>query len=82
MELVEFPEHTLVFARNQPQYRPLPAHLDNEGRMTCCWRLSWRERFRVLWTGRIWHQVLTFHSRLQPQLLDTRKPIFRPVSID
>lgn len=77
MELVSFPEQTDVIAKDQPQYRPLPAHVvngDPEGRITCCWQLSWRERLKVLWTGLIWHQVLTFNSPLQPQLLLVDKP--------
>lgn len=77
MELVTFPEQTVVIAKDQPQYRPLPAYRysqDPEGRIACCWSLTWRERLRVLLTGHIWHQVLTFNAPLQPQLLTTEKP--------
>lgn len=77
MKLVEFPEQSIVIAKDQPEYLPLPAHRfeDAEGRICCCWSLSWRERLRVLFSGRIWHQVLTFHKPLQPQLLMVQKPI-------
>ena len=76
MNISEFPEQNVVFARDHPEYLPLPAHRhhDAAGTITCCWRLSWRERWRVLLTGRIWHQVLTFHQPLQPQLLSLEKP--------
>jgi hypothetical protein len=77
MELIEFPEQTIVFAKDQPQYRPLPAHRfagDPTGRIAFCWSLSWRERWLVLLRGRIWHEVLTFNESLQPQLLRTDKP--------
>lgn len=76
MRLIEFPEQTVVIAKDQPQYLPLPAHqfLDSEGKIACCWKLSWRERLRVLATGKIWHQILTFHQPLQPQLLTVDKP--------
>ena len=77
MNIINFSEQTCVFAKDQPQYRPLPAHIDKgdpEGRLTCCWSLTWRERLRVLWTGKLWHQVLTFNQPLQPQLLLTEKP--------
>lgn len=73
-ELIGFPEQTVVYAENQPQYRPLPAHRTPDGVVTCCWRLGWRDRLRVLWTGRLWHQISTFNDPLQPQLLLTRKP--------
>lgn len=76
MKLIEFPEQTTMIAKNQPQYRPLPAHRfgDTDGRIAFCWSMSWRERLRVLLTGRIWHQVLTFDHPLQPQLLTVEKP--------
>lgn len=68
MRIIEFPEQTTVYAEDQSQYHRLPAHCfgDAEGRIACCWQLTWRERLRVLFTGRIWHQVMTFHQRLQP----------------
>jgi hypothetical protein len=77
MNLVEFPEQTVVYAKDQPEYIPLPAYRfkdDREGRIVCCWRLTWRERLRLLFTGRIWHSILTFNQSLQPQLLETTKP--------
>lgn len=80
MRLVEFSEQTCVIAKVQPEYLPLPAHRwhgDPEGRITCCWSLTWRERLQVLFTGRIWHQVLTFNRALQPQLLLVEKPDLR-----
>lgn len=80
MNLADFPERNVIFAEDQPQYLPLPAHralYDLEGRVTCCWVLSFRERLQVLLTGRIWHQVLTFNQPLQPQLLTTAKPDLR-----
>lgn len=81
MKLVEFPEQTTVFAKNQPEYLPLPAHKfegDPQGRIAFCWRMTWRERFKVLFTGMLWHQVLTFDQPLQPQLLETDKPDMAP----
>lgn len=76
MHLIEFPEQTVVIAKNQPQYKPLPAHQfgDESGRIACCWKLTWKERFQVLFSGVLWHQVLTFGAPLQPQLLTTDKP--------
>lgn len=74
MKLVDFPEKTVVFAKDQPQYNILPAHLDSEGKVTCCWRLNWKERVKVLLSGNMWHQICTFGKPLQPQLLRTDKP--------
>lgn len=82
MDLIEFPEQTVVIAKNQPQYRPLPAHQfkDASGTIAFCWRLTWSERLRVLFTGVLWHQVLTFGTPLQPQLLMVEKPIMETQS--
>lgn len=76
MDLIEFPEHTVIIAKDQPQYRPLPAYLhrDDAGTITCCWKLTWKERFTLLFTGKIWHSILTFRMHLQPQLLQVKKP--------
>lgn len=76
MKPIEFPGRNVVFAAGQPQYIPLPAHISYtvSGRTTFCWSLSWKERLRVLFTGKIWQQVLTFHKPLQPQKLLAEKP--------
>lgn len=76
MKLIEFPERTVTIAENQPEYMPLPAYKfnDTQGRIACCWQLSLKERFKILFTGIIWHQVLTFNKPLQPQLLTVDKP--------
>jgi hypothetical protein len=77
MKLIEFPEQTVVIAKDQPEYSPLPAHRfpnDPHGRVACCWKLTWMERLAVLCTGKLWHQILTFSKPLQPQLLTVERP--------
>ncbi len=74
MKLTEFKEQTTVYAKNQPDYLELPAHVDSEGVVTCCWKLNWKDRFKILFTGAIWHSVLTFNQPLQPQKLTIEKP--------
>lgn len=77
MKIIEFPEQTVVYAKDQPEYQPLPAHRykdDPQGRIACCWQLSWKERLAVLFSGKLWHQILTFKQPLQPQMLTVEKP--------
>lgn len=77
MNLIEFKEQTVVIAKDQPEYKPLPAFKranDPSGLIVCCWKLSIRERLTVLFSGLIWHSVLTFNRPLQPQLLTAEKP--------
>lgn len=56
----------IVFAKDQPEYRQLPAIRLDDGTVITRWRLTWRERLRVLWTGSIWLDILTFNRPLQP----------------
>ena len=76
MKPIKFKEQTVIIAEHHPEYLPLPAYQYNDpkGRIVFCWKMTWRERFKVLFTGLLWHQVLTFHNSLQPQLLETEKP--------
>lgn len=76
MTPIEFKEQTQVIGKDQPEYKPLPAHVHPGpvGQLTCCWKLSWWERVQLLFTGRLWQSVLTFHGPLQPQLLTVVKP--------
>lgn len=76
MQLVEFKEQTVIIAKDQSEYLPLPAYQtrDEYGMIYCCWKLSFRERCKLLFTGKIWHSVLTFNRALQPQMLLLNKP--------
>ena len=75
MNPIKFKEVNCTYAENQPQYRPLPTHKDRIGTVTSCWQLTWKERLRVLFTGELWLQQLTFNQPLQPQLPSTVKPL-------
>ena len=79
MKLIEFPEQTTVYAKDQPQYLPLPCHKQEDGVIYCCWSVSFRERLKILLTGKVWHSIMTFNKPLQPQLLMTEKPNFPKV---
>lgn len=74
MTPISFPEHNAVLGKNQPEYRPLPVHRTADGTVVSCWRLTWRQRLRLLVTGRVWALQLTFNDPLQPQLLQTHSP--------
>lgn len=78
MKPATFPEQTVIIAKDQPEYQPLPSfqYFDPKGTVVFCWQLNWQERFTLLFTGKLWHYVLTFNKHLQPQLLSTKKPQF------
>lgn len=80
MKPERFPEAYVTYAEDQPEYQQLPAWKepgDRQGRVITCWRLSWLERLRLLFTGRVWHQCLTFNQPLQPVILDSKCPFLR-----
>lgn len=74
MKPVEFAEQNVVFAKDQPEYLPLPAYISPAGEVTSCWQMDWRERLRVLRTGRVFFTALTFGAPLQPQLPSVMPP--------
>ena len=63
-----------VFAKDQPEYRPLPAVQLHDGTVITRWKLTLKERVWLLFNGTIWLQQLTFNTPLQPQLPQTREP--------
>jgi hypothetical protein len=73
MTPAKFPQQNIVFAKDQPEYNQLPAYRNENGEVLVCWKLTLRERLRVLLGGRIWHRMLTFNQPLQPQYLTTIK---------
>ncbi len=75
MSPIEFEEQNVVFAESQPEYLPLPAYRTPDGReVTACWGMSWRERLRVLMTGRVYVTLLTFGQPLTPSIVSTEFP--------
>jgi len=74
MKPIEFPEVNCVLAEDQPEYLPLPVFRADDGEVVSCWALTWSERFKVFFRGRIWWSVLTFNRPLQPQCPHVDRP--------
>lgn len=77
MEPVEFPQQTHVLAKDQPQYRPLPVHIDQTDEsipMTCCFELSDEEIAEMAATKKLWYTQCTFGNNFQPVRLSTQNP--------
>lgn len=71
------PGHSLPvteIAKSQDEYQTLPAWVDTDGTVLTRWRLTWRERLRVLLSGDIYLWVMTFGRPLQPVMLEAEKP--------
>ena len=70
----ELAEYEIIFAKDQPQYRPLPALRLEDGTVITRWKLSLLERLRVLLFGNLFLSQLTFNDCLQPQLPSVDEP--------
>jgi hypothetical protein len=68
MKPIEFKGFNKILAKDQPQYQPLPVLWEADGRVISCWKLSLKERLKVLFGGKLWLSQLTFNQKLQPQL--------------
>ncbi len=73
MKPIDFKESNVVFGKDQKEYQPLPALKFKDGETLTCWKLSWKELFRVIITRRIFVAQLTFNQPLQPQFVTTDK---------
>lgn len=75
MKPIQFAEQNTTIAKSQPPYLPFPAHVSwHTNLVTACWKLTWRERFAILFSGVVWHQISTHGRPLQPQKLTVEKP--------
>jgi hypothetical protein len=75
MTPTKFAGVNVVYAENQPEYLPLPVHRCDDGTVTSCWTLSWRERLVLLLRGRFFISVLTFNGPLQPVIPTVTAPL-------
>jgi len=68
MKPIMFKESNVIFAKDQKPYMPLPAYQDDVqgGRIFHCWSMSWGERLKIVFTGKLWINVLTFKQKPQP----------------
>jgi hypothetical protein len=75
MKPKQFPEVNVTFAKDQPEYMPLPAFKNDspQGEVITCWSLSFRERLRILFKGEVWVSMLTFNKPLTPNFITTKK---------
>ena len=75
MKPIKFSECNTEFAKDQPEYNSLPAFKNNtpQGEVITCWKLTFKERFRVLFFGRVWLNLLSFNKPLTPTYMTTNK---------
>ena len=75
MNPIKFKECNTVYAKDQPEYLPLHCHKSTEGIVTSCWKLSLWEKIQVIFTGRLFLQLMTFNQPLQPLMMFSSNPL-------
>lgn len=75
MKPIKFEEVNIIFAEDQPEYTPLPAYRkqDDVDTVVTCWEFSFKERIKILFTGKLWVSMLNFHKPLTPIFFSVKK---------
>jgi hypothetical protein len=79
MKAIEFKHQNVVFAKDQPEYLPLPAlKIDSLiGEVVSCWKLSFKERVKIVFTGKVWLSLMSFSEPLTPCFMSVdRKKVY------
>jgi hypothetical protein len=76
MEPIDFGHTNVVYAKEQDEHNNMPAlraEPTYQGHVVTCWGLSFFERLRVLFTGKIWVDTVTHNKPLYPVAMSTRR---------
>ena len=74
MNAVEFKGCNVELAKNQKEYKTLPAFHDTEnGIVVTCYKLSFKDLLKIIFTRKVWLGQMTFNKPLQPQKLSVNR---------
>ena len=75
MKPIKFKHVNITYAKDQKEYQALPALLlkGKEGQVVTCWKLTRKERLKILFTGKVWMSLFSFHKPLMPSLLSVNR---------
>ena len=63
-----------IYAKDQPEYQPLPVWKAEGGTTLSRWHLTWRERLIAFFRGDVYLWIETFNKPLQPVSLQVERP--------
>ena len=75
MNCIKFKQCNSIYAKDQDDYLSLQVHKTDDGIVTSCWKMNWKERLKVLFSGKVYLQILTFNQQLQPQKMTVENPV-------
>lgn len=73
MTAVDFPGANLRLGEHQEEYQTLPAAVTADGIIVTCWRPTFWECVKLLWTRRVWLHTMTHFRPFQPVILSAHK---------
>jgi hypothetical protein len=76
-----FEEQNVMFAKDQPEYLPLPAFKQGNGDVITCWHLTDEEIDKLTESRSLYLSVKTFNQPLQPVYLTVDKTDLFPSAI-
>ena len=68
------PVYEVIYAKDQPQFSPLPAYKWKDGHVVSRWKMSFKERLHCLFFGYIYLNIFTYNEPLQPIKLSIDPP--------
>lgn len=71
---------SVVYAKDQPQYLPLPACRTADGEVVTRWKLNWRSRLAVVFGADLYVTLLTFNKPLTPLRVSIEKPVYKSLT--
>ena len=82
MKPIQFPEQTHTLAEDQEEYIPIPVYIGvpPQHETISCWKLSWKERFEILRSGKLWVRQLTFGEKFHPILPEAFTPFIHDIN--
>ena len=74
MEPIKFNEANTVYGKGKENlYEALHALIFDDGKVVTCWKLSFKDILRIIFTKKLWLCVATFNNPLQPLFMSTNK---------
>lgn len=78
MKPIEFKGTNFIFAKDQPEYFSLPVWRkpnSSKGVVVSCWKAGLIERFKILFSGKLYLSLLSFNKPLTPNRIYAENPI-------
>lgn len=81
MKPIEFKGQNVIYAKNQPEYLPLPAYV-NDNETVSCWEFTQDEKIAIANGSPLWIWQMNFKKPLQPIMPTFEHPFGEPIVLE